>query len=70
VNGQHDCPAPKCNVKVGDSRLACRGHWYQLPKSIRDRIWAFYIPGQTITTMSPEYRVALDDAIAYWGEHA
>jgi hypothetical protein len=24
----------------------CRPHWYRLPKSIRDRIWATYRPGQ------------------------
>ena len=26
----------------------CRDHWYALPKSLRDRIWATYIPGQEL----------------------
>jgi hypothetical protein len=24
----------------------CRAHWYALPKTIRDAIWAAYLPGQ------------------------
>jgi predicted transcriptional regulator len=26
--------------------FACRGHWYALPKKIRDAIWLEYRPGQ------------------------
>ena len=24
----------------------CRRHWYMLPKSMRDAVWAVYVPGQ------------------------
>lgn len=24
----------------------CKKHWYMLPKEMRDRVWALYIPGQ------------------------
>lgn len=24
----------------------CRAHWFKLPKALRDRVWAAYVPGQ------------------------
>ena len=24
----------------------CKRHWFMLPKVLRDRIWATYVPGQ------------------------
>lgn len=38
----HKCPAPACAVTVPPSQFACRGHWYALPKAMRDEIWAEY----------------------------
>jgi len=35
----HKCPAPPCAVQVRYDQLACRGHWYALPKAMRDEIW-------------------------------
>ena len=26
----------------------CKMHWFTLPKFLRDRVWATYIPGQEI----------------------
>jgi hypothetical protein len=40
----------------------CKGHWFALPKRLRDRIWATYRRGQEITmTPSKEYLAAADD---------
>jgi hypothetical protein len=34
----------------------CKAHWFQLPKDIRDRIWATYQPGQEVSkTPSRQY---------------
>ena len=34
----------------------CRPHWYKLPKTLRAKVWAAYVPGQEIAkTPSPEY---------------
>ena len=34
----------------------CRPHWYKLPKTLRDKVWSAYAPGQEITkTPSAEY---------------
>ena len=27
----------------------CRPHWYKLPKTLRAKVWATYVPGQEIT---------------------
>lgn len=62
----HDCAAPGCRQPVPDSRLACRTHWYALPKDVRDRIWATYVPGQTAATMSDDYAQALGHAREVW----
>lgn len=24
----------------------CKSHWFKLPKSLRDKVWAAYVPGQ------------------------
>jgi hypothetical protein len=34
----------------------CKKHWFMLPKQLRDKIWAAYVPGQEITkTPSGDY---------------
>jgi hypothetical protein len=47
--------------------LACKPHWFQLPKAIRDEIWATYRPGQEIDKrFSDAYSDAFDKAQAFW----
>lgn len=62
----HVCPAPTCTKRVPDHQLACRVHWYALPRSTRNAIWAAYEPGQNAATMSSDYRAALDEATRHW----
>jgi hypothetical protein len=38
----HTCPAPGCPLEVSDDLLACRKHWYELPKPLRDALWRAY----------------------------
>lgn len=38
----HGCPAKGCGVTVERSKLACSRHWFDLPKQIRDRVWAAF----------------------------
>ena len=42
----HSCHATGCCVPVPPARLMCRRHWFSLPKTLRDSIWATYRPGQ------------------------
>jgi hypothetical protein len=59
-DGKHTCPGPSCLVKVTEDRLACRPHWYQVPKNLRDRVWSTYrrAPG------SAEHYTAMAEAVA------
>lgn len=56
---EHTCHWPGCGTPVPPRMWGCRHHWFQLPKSIRDRIWRAYVPGQEVTkTPSEEYLAA------------
>lgn len=58
----HTCHWPGCKKHVPPSLWGCKEHWFTLPKFLRDRLWAVYVPGQEITkTPSDEYlEVAMD----------
>ena len=43
---RHLCHAHGCNIEVPPSMLACKPHWYALPKKYRDAIWREYRRGQ------------------------
>lgn len=62
----HECPAPRCEVWVPDNQLACKQHWFALPKELRARIWNHYVPGQTAATMTADYAAALSDCLRVW----
>lgn len=55
----HRCPGPECEREVNVTMLACHGHWYQVPASIRNAVWREYkkAPG------SPAHRHAMDLAV-------
>lgn len=58
----HTCHWPGCPKAVPPAMWGCKGHWFALPKSLRDRIWATYRRGQEITKdPSPEYLAAATD---------
>jgi hypothetical protein len=55
--------------------MMCKPHWYTLPKSLRDRIWATYRPGQEVTKdPSDEYLVVFHEVrqwcLAYMAKQA
>lgn len=43
---RHTCHATGCEVTVPPRMFMCRTHWFQLPKRMRDEVWAVYVPGQ------------------------
>lgn len=62
----HACHWPGCGKEVPPRLWGCKGHWYALPKALRDRIWATYVPGQEVTkTPSREYLAAAHDVQAW-----
>ena len=60
---EHMCHWPLgCSRPVEPRFWACPPHWYSLPKSLRQRIWSAYRPGQEITkTPSKVYIEAIRD---------
>lgn len=39
------CPVADCHEQIDASRLMCKGHWYLVPKQLRDRVWATWRSG-------------------------
>lgn len=61
----HVCHAEGCNVAVPPKMLMCRRHWFQVPKQLRDAVWAEYRPGQEVDKQpSDEYMQVAIAAIA------
>jgi hypothetical protein len=40
------CHATGCSTPVPPAMFMCRGHWFALPKTLRNRIWQTYRAGQ------------------------
>ncbi len=55
------CPISGCSEQIDPSRLMCRGHWYAVPKHLRDRVWATWRSGRG--ARSCEHREAVRLAI-------
>ena len=45
---QHMCHWPGCTKVVAPNLWGCKRHWLLLPKSLRNKIWASYRPGQEV----------------------
>lgn len=60
---EHACHWPGCEQQVPPAMWGCKAHWFSLPTSLRNRIWAAYTPGQEIRfDPSPEYIAAAEEA--------
>lgn len=67
---EHLCHHPRCSKPVPPRMLACRPHWYQLPRWLRDEVWDRYQPGQEIRKdPSPEYLETIHKCIKTWEAH-
>lgn len=62
TDSDHDCPAPGCTRRVPYEQLACRSHWYAIPKMLRLAVWSAY---RTHGPGSKEHRDAITAAIDY-----
>lgn len=62
----HTCHWPGCTKQVPPAMWGCKQHWFALPKTLRDRVWRAYRPGQEITmTPSAEY-LAVANEVQEW----
>lgn len=63
---KHTCHHPGCTAEVPPRMWGCRKHWFRLPKTLRDRIWATYRPGQEIDKRPSEEYLAVADEVQEW----
>lgn len=56
----HKCPKMGCEVRVPHRMLACRAHWYEIPKPYRDAVWRAY---NGAGMGSPEHGAAIRAAV-------
>lgn len=59
------CRVPGCAVTISPQRLMCRPHWYQVPKDLRDLIWATWCSGAGL--FSDAHQQAVRQAVAAAG---
>jgi hypothetical protein len=45
---RHHCHWPNCPEQVPPAMWGCKKHWFLLPKSLRDKVWKAYRPGQEV----------------------
>jgi hypothetical protein len=62
----HTCHWPGCQIQVPPAMWGCKPHWYRIPKHLRDRIWATYVPGQEINGTPTQAYVAAALAVQDW----
>lgn len=62
----HECHWPGCKIQVPPAMWGCRAHWYRLPKALRDRVWAAYVPGQEIGMTPSEAYLDVADEVQRW----
>lgn len=60
--GSHRCPCRACKARVAPDRLMCPPHWYQVPKPMRDAVWATWRSGAGAGTAA--HTAAITAAIA------
>lgn len=63
---RHLCHWPGCQQEVPPARWGCTPHWYQLPKALRDQIWATYRPGQEVTKTPSRAYIEAAQAVQAW----
>lgn len=62
----HTCHATGCTKNVPPEMFMCKKHWFSLPKSMRNAIWATYRPGQCDDwNITHEYAEAARTAVCY-----
>lgn len=63
---KHTCHWPGCTVEVPPKLWGCKPHWFTLPKRLRDKIWATYVPGQEIRKDPSEAYLKVADEVEAW----
>jgi hypothetical protein len=62
----HHCHYPGCPNQVPPAMYMCKPHWMSLPKYLRDKIWAAYVPGQEVNMTPTREYLAVTDEVEKW----
>lgn len=63
---KHHCHWPGCDKQVPPAMWGCKAHWFTLPKLLRDKVWAAYVPGQEVNgTPSRLYLHVMEEVDAW-----
>lgn len=63
----HQCHHPTCTLEVPPKMLACKRHWFALPKELQNAIWDNYVPGQEKRKdPTKEYLEVMAKCIEFW----
>lgn len=63
----HKCPGAGCEIQVDERRLACKPHWFSLPRAMRSRING--LARSRLPTADARWKEAVVQAIAWWNEN-
>ncbi len=63
---KHACHWPGCEKEVPPALWGCKPHWFRLPRELRNRVWATFIPGQEITKTPSEAYMAVAAEVQMW----
>ena len=62
----HHCHWPGCTKDVPPAMWGCKAHWFKLPKALRDKVWAAYVPGQEDRMDPSEAYLDVADEVQRW----
>lgn len=62
----YTCHWTGCEEQVPPAMWGCRKHWFALPKSLSDKVWATYQPGQEVDLSPSNAYLAVDDEVEKW----
>lgn len=62
----HHCHWPGCPVEVPPKLWGCKTHWFRLPRDLRVKIWATYVPGQEITKTPIQSYMQVANSVQVW----
>ena len=63
---KHHCHWTGCTEQVPPAMWGCLAHWRRLPKTLRDRIWASYQPGQEVDMTPSETYLQVAGDVQKW----
>lgn len=62
----HTCHWPGCEKQCPPALWGCAPHWFALPKGLRAKVWAAYVPGQEVRMDPSDEYLAVAREVQDW----